>query len=140
MPDMGLVAIGAILFAVLLLVIAAMVWQETRLLPDPQPVYVIEEAVPFVMGRLGDGAMARLDRDDILRILEWEVHYLQGLDLPRDHSTRPSPVAGSDHAIDFIVERSGHIYDRADVAEVLAGEVEYLIGIGAVGAAVEEGK
>ena len=140
MLAMGLVAIGAILFGILLLVVAAMVWQEMKRLPEPQPVYVIEEAVPFVMGRLGDGPMARLDRDDVLRILEWEVFYLQGLDVPRDHSERPAPVAGSPEAISFIVERSGDRYEPADVAEVLAGEAEYLVGIGAVGSPVEEAK
>ena len=135
---MGLVAIGALLFAILLLVVAAMVWQETRQLPEQQPVYVIEEAVPFVVQRLSDQALSRLDGDDVLRILEWEVFYLQGLDVPR--AVRPAPVAGSDQAIEFVVERTDGAYERSDVAEVLAGEAEYLASIGAVGTVVEEGR
>jgi len=88
--------------------------------------------------RLGDGPLSRLDTDDVLRILEWEVFYLQGLDVPRDHSHHPAPVAGSSEAISFIVERSGGIYEPSDVADVLAGEAEYLVGIGAVGSPVGE--
>lgn len=133
---MSLVAIGAVLFALLLLVVAAMVWQEARNPGAPRAVYVIEEAVPFVFQRLSDGAAARLDEDDVLRILEWEVRYLQGLDIPRDHSERPAPVAGSTDAIAFISDRvaaSGHPYRHADIAEVLEHEVAYLIDIGAVG-------
>ena len=115
-----------------------MVWQETRSLPEAHPVYVIEEAVPFVMGRLGDDALFRLDSDDVLRILEWEVFYLQGLDGPESHSTDRSPVAGSEEAVEFIVGRSGSIYEPRDVAEVLDGEAAYLFDIGAIGAAVEQ--
>jgi hypothetical protein len=129
---MDFVTIGAILFAVALLVVAAMVWQEMTNGPERHPVYVIEEAVPFVWERLGDGPLSRLDRDDVLRILEWEVFYLQGLD-PRSST----PVSGSEEAIGFIVERSNGAYSPADVAEVLQGEAAYLVGIGAVGAVVE---
>ncbi len=138
---MSLLAIGAVLFGVFLLIVAAMVWQETRRSPEPTAVYVIEEAVPFVFTRLSDGAMARLDTDDVLRILEWEVRYLQGLDIPRDHSENPSPVAGSDDAIVYIVEKTataGYDYQLRDVMEVLAHEREYLVDIGAVGDPVEE--
>ncbi|MEE8330801.1 MAG: hypothetical protein V3R84_03435 [Acidimicrobiia bacterium] len=135
---MDIVAVGALLFGVLLFVIAGLVWQETKNTPPRHSVYVIEEAVPFVMGRLSDGALATLDSDDVLRILEWEVFYLQGLDAPRDHSAHPSPVAGSDQAIDFIIERSPISYTREDISEVLDGEAAYLVSIGAVGPAVEQ--
>lgn len=131
---MDLVTIGAILFALALLVVAAMVWQEMTSAPDQHPVYVIEEAVPFVWERLGDGALSRLDRSDVVRILEWEVFYLQGLD-PRSST----PVSGSEEAIGFIVERSSGAYSPADVADVLAGEAAYLVDIGAVGAVAEGG-
>lgn len=133
---MDIVAVGALLFGVLLFVIAGLVWQETKNTPARHSVYVIEEAVPFVMGRLSDKALTTLDQDDVLRILEWEVFYLQGLDAPRDHSDHPSPVAGSDEAIDFIVERSPISYAREDISEVLEGEAAYLVSIGAVGSAV----
>jgi hypothetical protein len=138
---MSLLAIGAVLFGLFLLIVAAMVWQETRRHPNLSAVYVIEEAVPFVFGRLSEGAIARLDTDDVLRILEWEVHYLQGLEVPRDHSEHPSPVAGSEDAIVYIFEKTaaaGHDYRLEDVIEVLKHEQAYLVDIGAVGSPVEE--
>ncbi|MDH3731189.1 MAG: hypothetical protein OES13_08725 [Acidimicrobiia bacterium] len=135
---MDLVAVGAILFGLLLFVVAGLVWQEMKNAPDSHPVYVIEEAVPFVMERLSDRALSSLDGDDVLRILEWEVFYLQGLDEPRDHSAHPAPVAGSVEAIDFIAERSTVAYARADISEVLEGEAAYLVSIGAVGPVVEQ--
>ena len=135
---MAPVAVGAILFAVFLLIVAALVFQELRKPAAASPTYVLDEVVPYAFERLSERAAARVDRDGVKRILEWEVFYLQGLDVPRDHSARPAPVAGSAEAIDFIQERSGEAYDRADVAEVLAGEAQFLVGIGAVGSAVEE--
>ena len=130
---MDLVAIGAIVFSVLLVLVAAMVWQEIKNVPEGHPVYVIEEAVPFVMQRLGDDAHSRLDADAVLRILEWEVYYLQGL--ARANPSSPAPVAGSEAAIEFIVGRSAGSFEPQDVAEVLDGEVAYLAEIGAIGAA-----
>lgn len=138
---MSLVAIGAVLFALLLLGVAAMVWQETRGSSASEITYVIEEAVPFAFARLSDDASAALDRDDVLRILEWEVRYLQGLDIPRHHLDHPAPVAGSAAAVDFILEstaNAGRGYERRHVEEVLEHEAAYLADIGAVGGAVEE--
>ncbi len=138
---MGAVALGAILFGVLLLVAAAFVWQEASLAPDAETTYVIEEVVPFAYHLLSDQAMGHLYVDDVRRILEWEVRYLQGLasrgagngDAPR--SVGPL-VAGSDEGVTFIINRAaqhGHLYEAADVLEVLAGEAAYLVDIGAVG-------
>lgn len=138
---MSLLAVGVVLFAFFLLIVAAMVWQETRRNPNTTAVYVIEEAVPFVYARLSDAAMVRLDTDDVLRILEWEVRYLQGLDVPRDHSANPSPVAGSEDGIVYIIEKTagaGYDYRLEDVIEVLEYEQGYLVDIGAVGDPVEE--
>lgn len=138
---MSLLAIGVVLFGFFLLIVAAMVWQETRRHPDVSAVYVVEEAVPFVFARLSNAAISRLDTDDVLRILEWEVRYLQGLDVPRDHSENPSPVAGSEDAIVYIIEKTagtGYDYRLEDVIEVLQYEQSYLVDIGAVGDPVEE--
>ncbi len=130
---MSAVAAGAIFFGILLLIVAGMVLQETRRRPAGEIVYVLEEVVPFVHGRLDDDTFARLDRDDVQRILEWEVHYLQRLD---KRANGDAPVAGSDVAVDYVLDRtaaSGHSYQREDVVEVLAREADYLAEIGAVG-------
>ena len=140
---MNFIAIGALLFALFLLIVAVMVWQEVRKTPDTTAVYVIEEAVPFAYGRLSDRALTQLAEDDVLRILEWEVRYLQGLDVPRDHSEQPAPVAGSPEAVEFIRLRAAaddHYYSRNEIEEVLSHELAYLVDIGAVGAPVEEGE
>jgi hypothetical protein len=77
------------LSAVALLVVAAMVWQETTSPPERHPVGVIEEAALFVWERLGDGPLSPLDGDEVLRILEWELFYPQGLD-PRSSTRSPA--------------------------------------------------
>jgi hypothetical protein len=137
---MGAVAVGAVLFGLFLLIVAAMVWQEARVTDDRHPTYVLEEVVPFVYQRLSDDAAAHIDGDDVMRILEWEVYYLQGLN--RNGANAP-PVAGSVEALEFILERSqaaGHAYRSDDVAEVLALEVAYLQDIGAIGPVATEGR
>ncbi len=136
---MSAVAAGALLFGLLLLIVAGMVLQEVRNRPATEVVYVLEEVVPFVHRRLSDGALDRLDRDDVQRILEWEVHHLQRLD--RSDGNGDAPVAGSDAAVDYVLGRTaaeGHHYRRDDVTEVLAREADYLAEIGALGPAVGE--
>ena len=135
-----MIGVAALLFAFLLAVIAAMVWQSVRARPAGPPTYVIEEVTRFAFARLSEEACASLDEDDVQRILEWEVHYLQGLARHRTGNGRAA-VAGSEDAIDHILERSaaaGHPYPRPTVAEVLQHEAAYLVDIGAVGARVEE--
>ncbi len=138
---MGAVAAGALLFALLLLIVAVMLLQELRRTPVTEVVYVLEEVVPFVYRRLSDEALMHLDSDDVKRILEWEVYYLQGL-ARRSNGEGPPPIAGSELARDFILERTadeGRSYRPIDVDEVLAKEAEYLAEIGAVGPAAVEG-
>ena len=133
---MGLVAVGALLFALFLLVVAVMVLQEARKTQPGPPVYVIEEVVPFAFRRLSDDVMSRLDLDDVQRIMEWEVFYLQGLATRGNGSSGAQPVAGSDEAVEFIRERAeaaGYSYEAADIEEVLLQEAAYLMEIGAVG-------
>lgn len=129
---MAPIAVGAVLFAVFLLVVAALVLQEVRKGGTPSPTYVLDEVVDYASARLSDGAADRLHRADVKRILEWEVFYLQGLGARGD----ARPVAGSTEAVDFIVTRSagrGQHYEAPDVAEVLYHEGSYLAEIGAVG-------
>ena len=136
---MGAVAAGAILVAVLLAIMAAMVWQEARRAPaDLEVVYVPEEATAFVYRRLSDRALARLDADDVASILDLGVRY---------HQTAPAgngdrPIIGSGDAIEYIMEHAraehGRRYEPIDIAEVLAVEAHYLQEIGAIGEPVAE--
>src|SRR5690606_30858568 len=103
--------------------------------------YVISDAVRFIIARLDDETRARLGRSGVQRIIEWEVHYLQGLAQKSRRNPVETVAGGSDASIDYVVTRiaevNGVTYDRSDVAEVLRLEADYLMSIGAVGEAVE---
>lgn len=135
---MGEVAVGALLFALLLGVVAALVWQEARRDPttDP-PVYLLDEAARFVRARLSEPALAALGFLDVRRILEYGIFYNQVVAY-RGEGRRP--VVGSGDGIEFVMERAAAIgkhYDPLHIAEVMAAETEYLVEIGAIGTAVE---
>jgi hypothetical protein len=136
---MGAVAAGAVLVAVLLAIVALMIWQGARRSPlDDSAEYVVGEAAEYVYGRLSDRALEGLDPDDVRLILEWQLHYHQVV-APRESSTRP--VLGSGDSIEYITQRAaevGRSLDYLDIAEVIAADTEYLISIGAVGEPVEE--
>lgn len=130
---------GALLIAVLLGLAAAMVWQEARKRPAQEPVtYVIEDAVAFVHAHVAD--RSHLREEDVRRILEWEVIYLQGLRPRGSGEFDQTRVGGSEEATRFILEqinrRGGTRYDPADIELVLEGEALYLAAIGALGPAV----
>ncbi len=138
---MSPLVLGALLVAVLLGMAAAMVWQEAVKRPVSEPLtYVLEEAVRFVHNGLGPDSP--LTADDVRRILEWEVIYLQGVTPSRRDSLQPVRVGGSDDAVQFIsrqiTRRSGPRYGEGAIRAVLEGEAEYLVSIGALGAPAEE--
>ncbi len=125
------VALGALLFALLLAMVASMVWQEAKRRRWQGPTtYVLDDAVAFVTERLP--AELDLTRDDVQRILEWDVFYLQGL-----AGTEGAPVVGGDEAVEFvrggIASRHRIDYDGEAVRKVLDLEAAYLQSIGAVG-------
>ncbi len=134
---MGVVAAGAVLTALLLLIVAVMVWQgATREAVDEPAEYVFEDATEFVFERLSAEAQGRLARSDVRFLLEAGVDYHQVV-APRDEHRHP--VVGSGDAIEYLMERGaadGHDYEPLDIAEVIAAETEYLLAIGAVGTPV----
>lgn len=136
---MSPLVLGALLVAVLLAAVAAMVWQEAARRPVDEPVtYVLEDAVRFIDARLD----ASLGADDVRRILEWEIIYLQGVSPKHSGPLQPVRVGGSDDAVRFIMtqitRRSGPRYSEEAIRAVLEGEAEYLDSIGALGVVVEE--
>jgi hypothetical protein len=141
MNGVTLVAFVGLLGTVLLVVVALLVWQEARSRDtDDGPVYVIEDAVDHIMGRLS-GAGTQMKRTDVLRILEYEIFYLQGL-AQDDRKNPVDTVAGGTAAsVEYIsgriADKHGVIYPPDEIAAVLALEAEYLSGIGAIGAVVE---
>jgi hypothetical protein len=131
------------LSAVFLFVVAALMWQEAKSKSfDDGPVYVIEDAVTFIADRLEPEVRSRLHRADVLRILEWEIYYLQGLAQQRRSTPVETIAGGAAAAVEYITreiaEQNKVTYDSGDVAAVLAAEAGYLASIGAVGAPVVE--
>jgi len=137
---MGAVAAGAILLALLMVVVAGFVWQHASISPGGEPVaYLVEEAAGFVHERLSPQAASDLKEWDVRRILEFGLYHNQVVAPRRDG--RP-PVVGSGDAIEFVMEQAalvGKVYEPLLIAEVMAAEIEYLEAIGAVGAPVEDG-
>jgi uncharacterized membrane protein len=141
---MTTVALVAILGAVFLGIVAALVWQEAKKRGfDDGPAYVVEDAVAFIVPRLDEDTRTRLRTSDVRRIVQWEVHYLQGL-AQDDRRTPVETVAGGapaavDYIADEIAARHGVTYAHDDIRRVLRHEAEYLVAIGAVGDQVSDG-
>jgi hypothetical protein len=120
-----------------------MVWQEAKRRSTREPlVYAVNDAVEYVTANIDRSVVERLGKAGIRRVLEWEVHYLQGLaDRKRDPNV--AVVAGGhgpavEYIADQIGDQHGAVYSLHDIKAVLAGEAGYLATIGAVGERVEE--
>ena len=132
----------AFLVGVLLLVVALMVWQESKRRPSYEALeYVVEDAVKHVEAGLEAEGNATLRRADIRRILEWEVFYLQGLAQDKRQNPVETIAGGHEASISYIIEqiasKDGVSYAQRDVESVLRHEADYLVRIGAVGDAVD---
>lgn len=142
MSPAEIIAFVALLVGVLLVIMALMVWQQSRRQPSYQPLeYVVEDAVKHIQAGLSDDS--QLSRSDIRRILEWEVFYLQGL-AQEDRKNPVETVAGGHQAsVEYIAseieEKHGVSYAHEDIEDVLRLEADYLMAIGAVGEPVETG-
>ncbi len=127
--------LGGVLAGVFLLLVAVMLWQEAKARARPaDPVWGIEDASDFVVGRLAETPRSRLGRDGVRRIIEWQVYFLQML-ARRDRDV-PIVVGTTDGTVEYIlgeVERQGHPMASEDVQAVLELVGEYLVEIGVVG-------
>ncbi len=110
--------------------------------PDRSPVYVTNDAVKFAVGALDPEILGRLRPAGVRRILEWSIHYLQGLAVPAARRRGLRVVAGGEgNAIEYIegqLAKRGHSYSPDDIAAVLACEAGYLATMGALGEPVRE--
>ncbi len=145
MPFSPAIALGValVLLALVALWVALRIERRTKW-ADMQPVYVINDAIDYVVEHLDPEVLDRIRRAGVQRIIEWSVHYLQGLAVPARRRRGLRVVAGGEgRAIEYICGKlatSGYDYSPSDIAAVLAGEAAYLAGIGALGEQVEEGK
>jgi hypothetical protein len=136
------VMVSAVLLAVLLVIIAAMVWQEAkRRSGSGQLVYSVDDAVDHVMAELDEDVRGRLGKAGVRRVLEWEVYYLQGLAEGKPAGEFTVVAGGHGPAVEYIAEQISDQhrvdYGVEDIRTVLAGEARYLVTIGAVGEPVE---
>ena len=146
MPSIPIIALGVVLFLLLALAairVSVLIRRRSNR-ADRQPVYVINDAVADAVEHLNPEVLDRIRPAGVQRIIEWSVHYLQGLAVPARRRRGLRVVAGGEgSAIEYIrakLAASGYDYSRSDIAAVLAREAAYLAGIGALGEPVEEGE
>lgn len=132
MSGATLVVFVGVLAALLVGMVALLVWQEGRRRSfDTMPEYVVDQLIEFIESRLDPSVAERLGRDAVERVVNWELRYLQ-----RDGG-EGAVAGGSDASVAYVVDRiaqfHGVTYPQADVRAVLALEAEYLLAAGAVG-------
>jgi hypothetical protein len=125
------------LAAVLLVILALVIWQHAQREGPREVTFGIENAVSFITPRLEAEVQKRLGKDGVRRIVEWEVFYLQGL-AQEDRRHPVETVAGNyGPAVEFIRSEIARVHDRTysavDIGAVLALGVSYLQSIGAIG-------
>jgi hypothetical protein len=125
------------LVAVLLVIVALVVWQHAHREGPREVTFGIENAISFITARLDGEVQKRLGTDGVRRVVEWEVFYLQGL--AQEDRRQPVETVAGDYgpAVEFIKGEIARVHDRkysaSDIGAVLALGVTYLQSIGAVG-------
>ncbi len=132
------VALGGLLAAVFLFLVAILLWQEAKRRRDDNTVtYVVSDALGHIESNLAPEVRQRLGDAGIQRIIEWELFYLQGLAQKNRRQTVETVAGGSDPAVSYIsgqiAKRHGAEIPSDDIRAVLELEAGYLQSIGAVG-------
>lgn len=139
------IALAAVLVAVFLGLVAVLLAQEGRSRrlrgSDPRE-YVLTDAAAWVWELLSPTTRVVVDRADVLRILEWQVFFLQESVKGIRRGGAEVVVGDTPEAVDYVVERcrlQGYDYAPDVVAEVLEHQGSYLVSIGAVAAPAGRG-
>lgn len=132
------VALGGLLGALFLSLVAVLMWQEAkRRRKGEELVYVVSDALRHIKSHLPSQVRKRVGDAGIQRIIEWEIYYLQGL--AQEDRRRPveTVAGGSRSSVGYIshriAKRHGIEITSEDIRAVLELEAEYLRSIGAVG-------
>jgi len=127
---------GPLFFAVMMAVVlafgVAMFWQESKRMQTRETIYGVEDSIEFIWLSLGENRHG-LKKDDVRRILEWEMHYLQKPELWQPDGPA---VVGGKAAATYAQEKSleqGYSYEPEQIYAVLDLQAAYLDAIGAVG-------
>jgi hypothetical protein len=105
----------------------------------PPPVFDMDEAYDWVVENLPDIVAATLTPDDVRRILDFQLEFLQRKGVTGNGSSVHTPgdvVVGGAETVDYIVERSsatGEEYLPEQVYAVIETQLAYMRAIGAVG-------
>ena len=130
-------ALAVTLIAVLLIMLALVIWQHAQRTGPREVTFGLENAVSFITTRLDPETAARLGEDGVISIMEWEVFYLQGL--AQDDRRHPVETVAGDYppAVEYIrgeiARVHGRNYSADDIGSVLGLGVAYLQSIGAIG-------
>jgi hypothetical protein len=112
----------------------------------PPPVFDMDEAYDWVVENLPDIVAATLTPDDVRRILDFELEFLQRKGVTGNGSSTHTPgdvVVGGAETVDYIVERSratGEEYLPEQVYAVIDTQLAYMREIGAVGRRANPGE
>ena len=136
------VALGGLLAALFLALVAILLWQEARRRGTGDGVtYVVSDAVGHIRENLAPDVYERLGDAGIQRVIEWELFYLQGLAQKDRRQPVETVAGGSDSAVSYICQQISQRHPAGitsdDIRAVLALEAQYLQSIGAVGERVE---
>jgi hypothetical protein len=134
----GMLAVGLVIGIAAILVIR----EAGRIANEPPPaLFDPDDAFDFVVEELPDEVAATLTPDDVRRILDFEVEFLQQPGVlgngSSGHATDPV-VFGGPETTAYILERAsatGEAYLPEQVHAVVETQLRYLRAIGAVGPA-----
>ena len=131
MNTVTVVALAALLGAVLLFIVALMMWQESRRRSSRDPTeFIIEDAAAHVSQGLGEETRRRLGADGTLAVIEWHMQWVT----ERIRAGEPPVLGLTDDAVHYILDKRPDA-DPADIEAVLTGVSDYVASIGAVGPA-----
>lgn len=133
-----LIVVGLVVVAIALVAVGKVTAEFAD--APPRSLFVFEEAVFFVAGRLREETTASLSYDDVRALLGFWIEQLETAGVATavgDDVARAGPlVADDDDALAVVIGRADAVgLDVTDtqVAEVLAAANDYLVAIGAVG-------
>ena len=136
------IALGGLLAALFLSLVAILLWQEARRRGTGEGVtYVVSDAVGHVGKNLAPEVYERLGDVGIQRVIEWEIFYLQGLAQKNRRQPVETVAGGTDSAVSYIFQQISRRHPAGitsdDIRAVLGWEAHYLQSIGAVGERVD---
>jgi hypothetical protein len=110
----------------------------------PPPVFDADEAFDWVVAHVPDDVAATLTPDDVRRILDLQLEFLQRKGVTGNGSSQHPPgdvVVGATETVDYILRRaheSGEDYLPEQIYAVVDTQLAYMREIGAIGGAARD--